>query len=33
MLRMGNVNSLRDWGYAPDFVESMLLMLQQKTKT
>ncbi len=30
VLRMGNVNSLRDWGFAPDFVKAMWLMLQQK---
>ena len=28
---MGNINSLRDWGYAPDYVEAMWLMLQQET--
>ena len=27
-LVMGNINSLRDWGYAKDFVEGMWLMLQ-----
>ena len=26
---LGNLDSKRDWGYAPDYVESMLLMLQQ----
>ena len=28
-LELGNLNSLRDWGYAPDYVECMYLMLQQ----
>jgi GDPmannose 4,6-dehydratase len=28
-LRMGNIDSRRDWGYAPDFVEMMWTMLQQ----
>ncbi len=30
-LRMGNLNAKRDWGYAPDYVEAMWLMMQ-KTK-
>jgi len=29
-LRLGNLNSKRDWGYAGDYVEAMWLMLQQK---
>lgn len=29
-LRLGNLDAKRDWGYAPDYVESMWLMLQQK---
>ncbi|MDD5521218.1 MAG: GDP-mannose 4,6-dehydratase [Kiritimatiellae bacterium] len=29
-LRMGNLNSKRDWGFAGDYVEAMWLMLQQK---
>ena len=29
-LYLGNLNALRDWGYAKDFVECMWLMLQQK---
>ena len=29
-LRLGNLESKRDWGYAPEYVESMWLMLQQK---
>jgi len=29
-LRIGNMNSLRDWGYAPDYVRAMWLMLQQE---
>ncbi len=28
-LFMGNLDSLRDWGYAPDYVKAMWLMLQQ----
>lgn len=28
-LHLGNLDSLRDWGYAPDYVEAMWLMLQQ----
>ncbi len=28
-LYLGNLNSLRDWGYAPDYVRLMWLMLQQ----
>lgn len=27
---LGNLDSKRDWGYAPEFVEAMWLMLQQK---
>ena len=30
-LTLGNLNSLRDWGHAKDFVEAMWLMLQQDT--
>ena len=30
LLRLGNLNAKRDWGYAKDYVESMWLMLQQK---
>jgi len=29
-LRLGNLNAKRDWGYAPEYVESMWLMLQQE---
>jgi GDPmannose 4,6-dehydratase len=29
VLEMGNLDSQRDWGYAPDYVEAMWLMLQQ----
>ena len=29
-LFLGNLSSLRDWGYAPDYVECMWLMLQQE---
>ncbi len=28
---MGNLNALRDWGYAKDYVECMWLMLQHNT--
>ena len=30
-LYMGNLNAERDWGYAPDYVEAMWLMLQHDT--
>ncbi|HNX53038.1 MAG TPA: GDP-mannose 4,6-dehydratase, partial [Pontiellaceae bacterium] len=30
-LYMGNINALRDWGYAPDYVRMMWMMLQQDT--
>lgn len=30
-LYMGNLDAKRDWGYAPDYVEAMWMMLQQKT--
>ncbi|MDR1960410.1 MAG: GDP-mannose 4,6-dehydratase [Planctomycetaceae bacterium] len=30
-LSLGNLDAQRDWGYAPDFVEGMWLMLQQNT--
>jgi GDPmannose 4,6-dehydratase len=29
-LYLGNLEARRDWGYAPDYVEAMWLMLQQK---
>ncbi|MBN1146798.1 MAG: GDP-mannose 4,6-dehydratase [Anaerolineales bacterium] len=29
-LRLGNLDAQRDWGYAPDFVRGMWLMLQQE---
>jgi len=29
-LRLGNLNSSRDWGYAPEYVEAMWKILQQK---
>ncbi len=29
-LYLGNLDSKRDWGYAPDYVEAMWLMLQQE---
>jgi len=28
-LRLGNLDAHRDWGYAPDYVEAMWLMMQQ----
>ena len=31
VLFMGNLNARRDWGYAPDYVEAMWMMLQQDT--
>ena len=30
-LKLGNINSKRDWGHARDYVKAMWLMLQQKT--
>jgi GDPmannose 4,6-dehydratase len=30
-LYLGNLEARRDWGYAPDYVEAMWLMLQQDT--
>jgi GDPmannose 4,6-dehydratase len=30
-LVMGNIDAKRDWGYAPDYVEMMWMMLQQNT--
>ncbi len=29
-LRLGNLNAQRDWGYAPDYVRAMALMLRQE---
>ncbi len=29
VLELGNIESWRDWGYAPDYVEAMWMMLQQ----
>jgi GDPmannose 4,6-dehydratase len=29
-LRLGNLDAKRDWGYAPEYVDAMYLMLQQK---
>jgi len=29
-LKLGNIDAVRDWGYAPDYVEAMWLMLQQE---
>lgn len=31
MLHMGNLDAMRDWGYAKEYVEAMWLMLQQST--
>lgn len=31
VIRLGNLDAKRDWGYAKDFVEAMWLMLQQET--
>ena len=28
-IKLGNLDAMRDWGYAPDYVEAMWLMLQQ----
>lgn len=28
-IELGNLDAMRDWGYAPDYVEAMWLMLQQ----
>lgn len=33
ILHLGNLESKRDWGFAPDYVESMCLMLQQNQAT
>jgi GDPmannose 4,6-dehydratase len=30
-LFMGNLDSIRDWGYAPEYVEAMWMMLQHDT--
>lgn len=30
-LKLGNLSAKRDWGYAPEYVEGMWMMLQQKT--
>jgi GDPmannose 4,6-dehydratase len=30
-LYMGNINAKRDWGYAPDYVQMMWMMLQRET--
>lgn len=32
-LRLGNLDAKRDWGYAPDYVQAMWLMLQHTTPT
>jgi len=30
-LSLGNIDALRDWGYAPDYVEAMLLIVAQES--
>lgn len=30
-VRLGNLDAKRDWGYAPDYMEAVYLMMQQKT--
>jgi GDPmannose 4,6-dehydratase len=30
-IELGNIDSKRDWGYAPDYVEAMWLMMQHET--
>ena len=30
ILRLGNMDAKRDWGYAPEYVEAMWMMLQQE---
>ena len=30
VIKLGNIKSKRDWGYAPDYVEAMWLILQQE---
>jgi len=30
-ISLGNLDAKRDWGYAPDYIEAMWLMLQQET--
>ena len=32
-LALGNLNIARDWGYAPDFVRAMWMILQQEKPT
>ena len=32
-LALGNVDALRDWGHARDYVKAMWLMLQQDNRT
>jgi len=29
-IRLGNIEAMRDWGYAPDYIQSMWMILQQK---
>lgn len=33
LLKLGNLSAIRDWGYAPEYVEAMWLMLQQPIPT
>ncbi len=30
-LKLGNINTLRDWGWAPEYIEAMWLILQQES--
>ena len=32
-IKLGNCDSKRDWGYAPDYVEAMQLMVEEKTNS
>lgn len=32
-LKLGNISIIRDWGWAPEYVEAMYLMLQEKSPT
>ncbi len=29
-LKLGNINAKRDWGYAPDYIEAIWMMMQEK---
>ena len=30
ILQIGNINAIRDWGHAKDYVKNMWMMLQKK---